>query len=217
MRTREDIVSAVHDGGIIAIVRLISPGPFVEIAEALVRGGVRVIEFTLNTPGALGGIRDCVDRLGDEAVIGAGTVIAKDDAQRAMDAGAEILVSPGLDESVVETAHAAGRVAIPGAYTPTEIMRARATGADFVKLFPAKGLGPQYLREIRAPLGDLPLVPTGGVTLDNVAEYVEAGAAALAIGTGLVNDALIEARNFNAITDRARAFREAMDAARNKQ
>ncbi len=213
MRTREQILEAVLDCGVIAIVRLKDGGRLRETAEAVYAGGVRTIEFTLNTPGALEAIQSCRDAMRD-AIIGAGTVLTAQDAEAALDAGAEIVVSPGTNAEVIEAAHRRGAVAIPGAYTPTEIARAMELGADLIKLFPAKGLGPDYVREVLAPLEDARLVPTGGVTVDNAGAYLEAGAAALAVGGGIVNNALVASQDFDAITCNARAFREAVQRAR---
>ena len=213
MRTRRQILEAVLDCGVIAIVRLRNGQHLRETAEAVYAGGVRVIEFTLNTPGALDAIQSCRDAM-DDAIIGAGTVLSAQDAEAALDAGAEIIVSPDTKAEVVEAAHRRGAVAIPGAYTPTEIGRAMELGADLIKLFPAKGLGPDYLREILAPLEDARLVPAGGVTVDNARAYLEAGAAALAVGGGIVNNALEASGDFGAITRQARAFREAIQRAR---
>ncbi len=213
MRTREQILETVVDGGVIAIIRLHDGVHLRETAEAVYAGGIRVIEFTLNTPGALGAIETCRDAMGD-AIIGAGTVLSAQDAEAALDAGAEIIVSPDTKSDVVEAAHRRSVVAIPGAYTPTEIARAMDLGADLIKLFPAKGLGPDYVREILAPLENARLVPTGGVTVDNVRAYIEAGAAALAVGGGIVNNALVASGDYDAITRNARAFREAIEHAR---
>ena len=216
MRTREDILATVIESGLLSILRLKRGDRLRETAEAVYAGGIRVIEFTLNTPGALEAIRCCREIMPD-AVIGAGTVLSKEDANAAIDAGAEIIVAPDTKAEVVEVAHQRGALAIPGAYTPTEIARAMDLGADLIKLFPAKGLGPEYLREVLAPLEDARLVPTGGVKVDNAGAYLEAGAAALAVGGGIVNNALAASGDFGTITRNARVFREAVQRAREKE
>ncbi|MCH8204093.1 MAG: bifunctional 4-hydroxy-2-oxoglutarate aldolase/2-dehydro-3-deoxy-phosphogluconate aldolase [Candidatus Hydrogenedentes bacterium] len=213
MRSREKILEAVLDCGVIAIIRLQDGEHLCETAEAVYAGGIRAIEFTLNTPGALEAIQTCRDAMGD-AIIGAGTVLSALDAEAAIDAGAEIIVSPDTKAEVIEVAHRRGAVAVPGAYTPTEIARAMELGADLIKLFPAKGLGPDYVREVLAPLENARLVPTGGVTVDNAGAYLKAGAAALAVGGGIVNNALVASGDFDAIARNARAFREAVRHAR---
>lgn len=216
MRSREQILEAVLDCGVVAIVRLRDGECLCETAEAVYAGGVHVIEFTLNTPGALEAIRKCRDAM-DDAIIGAGTVLSAQDAEAALDAGAEIIVAPDAKAEVVEAARRRGAVAIPGAYTPTEIARAMELGADLIKLFPAKGLGPDYVREVLAPLENARLVPTGGVTVENLGAYLEAGAAALAVGGGIVNNALVASGDFDAIARNARAYREAVLRARESE
>lgn len=214
MRSREQIVEAVLDAGLIAIVRLDSADHLLKTAEAIHAGGIRVIEFTLNTPGALGAIAECATWLGEDCIIGAGTVLTASEADSAIQAGAEIIVAPNTDPEVVGFVHGRGKVAIPGAYTPTEIAAAAGLGADFVKLFPAGSLGPHYVKEVLAPLDNVRIVPTGGVTPDNVVDYFWAGAAALAVGGSIVNNALVEAGDFAGITARARAMADAVAEAR---
>ena len=213
MRTREQILQAVLDGGIISIIRLQSPDRLTRTAEAVYAGGITTIEFTLNTPGALKAIEKCREIM-PEAIIGEGTVMSAKDAEAALDAGAEIIVAPDTKAEVIEVTQRRGAVAIPGAYTPTEIARAMELGADLIKLFPAKGLGPEYVREILAPMENARLVPTGGVSVDNASDYFKAGAAALAVGGGIVNNPLVENGDFDAITHNARSFHEAVQRAR---
>jgi len=213
--TRESLREAVCARGVIAIVRLHDASKLVPAAEALYAGGIRVIEFTLNSPGALNAITSSRHAL-PKAIIGAGTVRSADDAKAATDAGAQIIVAPDTKPEVIEATHAGQAAAIPGAYTPTEIAAAMDFGADLVKLFPAKGLGPGYVREVLAPLDDARLVPTGGVSVDNVTAYFAAGAAAVAVGGSLVNNALADAGDFDAVTANARAIQEAVDAAHGK-
>lgn len=213
MTSRNEILNAVLDARLISIVRLSDAEALHDAAEAIYAGGVRVIEFTLNSPGALDAIRTCRKSMPD-AIVGAGTVLSKSDAEEAISAGAQIVISPNTKPEVIETAHALGAVAIPGAFTPTEIALAMDLGADLVKLFPAKGLGPEYVREIRGPLDSVRLVPTGGVTVDNIAAYFDAGAAAVAVGAGIVNNGLVRSSDFETIRANAQAFCEAVARAR---
>jgi 2-dehydro-3-deoxyphosphogluconate aldolase/(4S)-4-hydroxy-2-oxoglutarate aldolase len=213
MSSRTEILDAVLDAGLISIIRLNDAQALHAAAEAIHAGGIRVIEFTLNSPGALDAIRSCRKTM-DDTIIGAGTVLSRSHAEEAIAAGAQIVVSPDTKPEVVETAHALGAVAIPGAFTPTEIARAMDLGADLVKLFPAKGLGPQYVREIRGPLDGVRLVPTGGVTVKNVAAYFDAGAAAVAVGGGIVNNDLVQSGDFETIQANAQAFSQAVARAR---
>ncbi|PCJ51195.1 MAG: 2-dehydro-3-deoxyphosphogluconate aldolase [Candidatus Hydrogenedentota bacterium] len=213
MQTRKEIRDQILDCGVVAIVRLSDGDQLREVAEAIYAGGVTAMEFTLNTPKALESIREC-NREMTECVIGAGTVLNAKAAQTALEAGAQFIVSPGTKADVIEVTHHFGKVAVPGAYTPTEIGVAMDLYADIIKLFPAKGLGPAYVKEIRGPYDDVCIMPTGGVTPENVADYMEAGAAAVASGGGLVNDALVQSGAFDTITANAQAMKAAMDAAR---
>ena len=199
--------------GIVAIVRLKDGKPLPKVAEALLAGGITVMEFTMNTPDVLQGLRDATRAL-PEVLLGAGTVLNDKAVKAAIESGAQFIVSPNTKPDVIETTHLLGKVSVPGAYTPTEIVNAMDLYADIVKLFPAKGLGPSYIREVKAPLDQLNIMPTGGVSAENVRAYFEAGACAVAAGNSLVNDALVDAGDFGEITRRARAFREAVDRAR---
>lgn len=213
MKTRKQILDEILADGIVAIVRLKNGKPLPHVAEALHAGGISVMEFTMNTPDVLPGLRNTSNAL-PEVLLGAGTVLNTKAAQSAIESGAQFIVSPNTKPDVLETTHQLGKVSVPGAYTPTEIVNAMDLYADIIKLFPAKGLGPAYIREVKAPLGQLNIMPTGGVSADNVQEYFEAGACAVAAGNSLVNDAIVEAGDFAEITRRAKAFREAVDHAR---
>jgi 2-dehydro-3-deoxyphosphogluconate aldolase/(4S)-4-hydroxy-2-oxoglutarate aldolase len=204
--TRQAFVERVRATGIIAILRHTDSTRALESAEALLAGGVEVVEVTLNTAGAFEMISALSRHFGERAVIGAGTVLDADQALMSIESGAQFLVSPHTDSGVVEIADSMGCPVVPGAFTPTEIVRAWRLGADLVKVFPVGSVGPRYIRDIRAPLPDVPLVPTGGVTLDNAAEFIAAGAHALGLGSDLVNPSAVAARDFNGITERARAF-----------
>lgn len=191
--------------GVIAIIRAPSPAGLAEAAEAIVAGGVSVTEFTLNTPEALGLIEGARCSLADRALGGAGTVLDTDDARDALLAGAQFIVMPILDRGAFETAQKQGVPVVPGAYTPTEVFTAWEWGADLVKLFPASGGGgPEYLRAIRAPLPQVPLVPTGGVSAANAGDYIRAGAAAVAVGGNLVDHTAIAAGEIHRLTASAR-------------
>lgn len=187
--------------------------PLEGILEALLEGGISVIEFPVTNPGAIQAIHEASTRLGDGALIGAGTVLDAATAREVIEAGAEFVVSPSTHSPVIETTRALGKISVPGAYTPTEIVTALEMGADFVKLFPANQLGPDYVKAVKAPLPDAPIVPTGGVTPANVKAYVEAGACAVAVGGGLVNDERAANKDYQAIRESAMAFRRAWDSA----
>lgn len=216
MPMRHEILYRILDGGLVAIVRLKDSASLYRVAEAICEGGVSIIEFTLTTPGALEIIHETSAKLGRNVLIGAGSVMDAETARLAILAGAEFVVSPALREEVITTAHRYGKVAMPGAYTPTEIARALDLGADLIKVFPANALGPGYIKAVKAPMPQAPLLPTGGVNLENADAFLHAGAAALAIGTELVSNALVETGNFAKIAANARAFRETVDRVRGK-
>lgn len=212
--TREELAQAIRDAGVIAILRLSDKLEPVAVVEALHAGGIRVIEFSLTMPTATEAITASSNLNLTGLVIGAGTVVTPNDAQAALDAGAQFLVAPNTNADVITLAHEHGKAAIPGVYTPTEIVHARELGADFVKLFPADNLGPAYVKAILAPLPNTPIIPTGGVNVDNLADYFSAGAAAVAVGSSLVSDALFESGGYEAITQAATRFCDALASAR---
>jgi 2-dehydro-3-deoxyphosphogluconate aldolase / (4S)-4-hydroxy-2-oxoglutarate aldolase len=203
---KNELLARMTDGGIVAIMRRTDASLAIETVDALCRGGVFVVEVTMNTDGALEMISTLTDHFGDRVLVGAGTVMDIDAARSALDAGAKFIVAPHTDAEVIRFANEADRPIVPGAFTPTEIVHAWRAGADLVKVFPVGSVGPRYLRDVLAPLNDIPLLPTGGVTLDNAAEFIRAGARGVGLGSDLVNPKLVTARSFDAIADRARAF-----------
>ena len=204
----------IEESGIVAIVRLDSSAQLVEVARAVANGGINVIEFTMTTPDALKIIEVSVREFGEELLLGAGTVLDAETARSAILAGAEFIVAPTLDRGVIETCRRYGKVSIPGAYTPTEILTAWEWGADFVKVFPAEAGGPGYLKAIRAPLPQVKLIPVGGVSIENAADYIRAGAAAVAIGSNLVDKKTVAESAYGVLADRARRIRTAVQSAR---
>lgn len=200
--------------GLIAIVRLDGPTELVRVAKAIAAGGVSVIEFTLTTPGALRIIEEATRELGQDVLIGAGTVLDTETARAAILAGAEFIVAPTLNPDVIEICHRYDKVVIPGAYTPTEILTAWECGADFIKVFPAEIGGPAYLKAVRAPLPQAKLIPVGGVSLETVAAFVRAGAVALGVGSNLVDKKLVAQGGFDQLTQIAHEFSQAVREAR---
>ena len=170
---------------IVAIIRGMQPHDVVSIANALYQGGITILEVTLNSRNALAVIEQLSDVYKATMLIGAGTVLSAEDATNAIAAGAQFIISPSLDEEVIKVTKDAGIVSIPGAYTPTEIQTAYKSGADIVKVFPA--LNADYIKNILAPLNHIRVMPTGGVTADNIKDYQNAGAVAFGIGSWLVN------------------------------
>jgi len=214
---RDEVVARTRSTGIIAIMRHTEATRAIETAEALLGAGVEIVEVTMNTAGALGMIAALGKHFGDRIVVGAGTVMSVDAAREAVDAGAQILVSPHLDVDIVVYAVESGIAVVPGAFTPTEIFRGWSAGASFVKVFPAGPVGPRYIKDVLAPLNQVSLIPTGGVNLDNAAEFIRAGAAALGLGSALVDPKLVGEGKYEQIATAARGFRAAVQVGRAKQ
>jgi 2-dehydro-3-deoxyphosphogluconate aldolase/(4S)-4-hydroxy-2-oxoglutarate aldolase len=204
----------VQRTGVVAIMRHTEASLAVEVAEVLLRGGVDVVEVTLNTAGALEMIKQLTARVGDRMLVGAGTVLSPKAVQAAADAGARFVVAPNTDEKVVGLCNQLGVAVVPGAFSPTEVVAAWNMGADLVKVFPVSSVGPRYIKDLRGPLPDIPLVPTGGVTVDNCADYVRAGAFAVGAGSDLVDKALVDRRDFAELERRARGFAQGVHAGR---
>jgi len=197
-------IQRVLEAGVIAIVRLDSAAQLGQVARAIKAGGADVIEFTMTTPGALDIIASSARGFGDEVLLGAGTVLDAETARAAILAGAKFIVSPTLNAATVELCHRYSVIAVPGTLTPTEILTAWEWGADLVKVFPASIGGPDYIKGVLAPLPQVRLVPTGGVDVDNAADYIRAGAAAVAVGGSLVDKKLVAAGDFGTLTETAR-------------
>jgi len=186
---RPAIPDAIVRSGVIAIARGLPADRLIRIGEGLARGGVGAFEVTLNSPGALDGIAALVERFGsEELLIGAGTVLSAEAAHAAADAGAAFLVSPVADPAVIEAARARGLPCFPGAFSPTEIVGAWRAGAAAVKLFPASAVGPSFIRELYGPLPEIPVIPTGGVTIETAPAFIAAGAVAVGLGSWLTGD-----------------------------
>ncbi len=208
MSTHADIIRQLRDPGIIAVVRAPAADLALPVAEALIAGGVIAVEITMTTPDALEAIRTTKRAVGERGLIGVGTVLDAGTCQTAIDAGAEFVVSPILRRELVPIARAAGRPIMLGAYTPTEAQLAHEAGADFIKIFPADGLGPAYVKALRAPLPHLRIVPTGGVDLNTAAAFLKAGCAALGVGSALVSAPILRDADWRELTRLARAFVE---------
>ncbi len=178
-----------------------------QACEAVCAGGISVVEVTMTVPGAVELIAKLTKTIGGNVLIGAGTVLNADTAQRCLDAGAEFLVSPGFDPGTVQLAKKAGRLMMAGALTPTEVIAAWNAGSDFVKIFPCGNLGgPKYIKALKAPLPQIPMVPTGGVNLQTAADFIRAGADALGIGGELISAAALKSGDLKAIRDAARQY-----------
>jgi 2-dehydro-3-deoxyphosphogluconate aldolase / (4S)-4-hydroxy-2-oxoglutarate aldolase len=194
----DSLVDTLLNSGVVAIFRGDYGGRWLVFVDALLEGGINTMEITLNSPGALAGIREIKAHYGDRIVIGAGTVLSTDQVKEAYQWGAQFIVAPDTDETVIAACHIQNVPVIPGAYTPTEIKRAYRLGAAMVKLFPATD--PAYIKAIRAPLDHIPLMATGGVSAENAADFLRAGASVLGIGSSLTRPTLTS----DQITDHAR-------------
>lgn len=205
--TKEQIRRKVLEVGIVPVIRASSGAKAVIAAQAICAGGIPIVEVTMTVPGAFEAITELAKTLGGEVMIGAGTVLDAQTARRCLDAGATFLVTPGFKIETIKFANDNGMAILAGALTPTEIVTAWEMGADFVKVFPCSAVGgPSYIRSLRAPLPQIPLVPTGGVNLHTAADFIRSGAAALGIGAELVVPSALNTGNTAQITELARKY-----------
>jgi 2-dehydro-3-deoxyphosphogluconate aldolase/(4S)-4-hydroxy-2-oxoglutarate aldolase len=214
MRTKAEIISQLTNPGIIAIIRARSAAQVIPISEALLAGGVVAIEITMSTPDAIGAIRDASREFGERALIGVGTILKPFDCQQALDAGAQFVVSPICRTELIPLTHTAQKPIMLGSYTPTEAQIAHEAGSDFIKIFPADGLGVKYIKALRAPLPHLKIVPTGGVDLNTIADFFKAGCPAVGAGSSLVSKEILEKDDWPQLTKRATDFVKAAKTAR---
>lgn len=212
--TKLEQMQQIEACGIVAIIRANSANELIEAAAAIHAGGVNVIEVTMTTPNALQVINDVSSTYGDTVLVGAGSVLDAETARAVMLSGADFVVSPVTKPDVIEICNRYGKVVIPGAFTPTEILMAWETGADYVKVFPSSGVGADYIKDVKAPLPQIPLVPTGGISAENAADFITAGATALGVGSALVNNQLIAAGEFASLTERAEKLIKEVQRAR---
>jgi len=206
----QDIVNC----GVVAIIRVASAQEAVAVCGAIAKGGVKPIEITMTVPGAIDAIKELKGAMGDNVLLGAGTVLDPETARAVVLAGAEFVVCPTLNLEVIEVCRRYSKIVVPGAFTPTEILTAWEAGADIVKVFPATVGGPRYLRDIRGPLPQIRLMPVGGVNIDNTPDFIKAGAVGVAAGTSLVDRKAVSEGKYDIITENARKFVEAVKLAR---
>jgi 2-dehydro-3-deoxyphosphogluconate aldolase/(4S)-4-hydroxy-2-oxoglutarate aldolase len=205
---KSEKLDLIRETGVIAIMRAQSSGQLIAAADAIKHGGVKVIEVTMTTPGALSVIAKATERYGEQVLFGAGTVLDTETARSAILAGAGFVVAPTLNLEMIALCNRYGVPVIPGCYTPTEMLTAWEVGADMIKLFPASVGGPDLIKAILAPLPQLAIVPVGGVDLSTAAEFIEKGAVALGVGSSLINQRLLDAGDMEELTRRAAAFIE---------
>jgi len=216
MTNKQAVMDSIVDSGVTAVMRDIPEEDVVDVAEAIHEGGVTALELTADAKRCSELIAK-VDRAleGTDAVIGAGTVMDAAAARNVIEAGAEFVLAPNLNEEVIEVCNRESVVAIPGVMTPTEADAAMAAGADILKMFPANTVGPSHIGALQGPLGDVPIMPTGGVSADNVDDYFDAGAVAVGAGSALVNYEAIEAGDMDGVREQAAEFVQAVEDARN--
>ncbi|HMB78982.1 MAG TPA: bifunctional 4-hydroxy-2-oxoglutarate aldolase/2-dehydro-3-deoxy-phosphogluconate aldolase [Vicinamibacterales bacterium] len=213
--TRQSIAERIIEIGILPVVRAASGAEAIAVGDALGEGGIRALEITMTVPGAVRVIAEAVARYGDQFLIGAGTVLDEEQARACIDAGARFVVAPIVDVATIAVCRRADIPVLPGALTPTEVVQAWRAGADFVKVFPCSAVGgASYLRALKAPLPHIPLVPTGGVTLETVGAFFAAGASAVGVGGDLCDLQAIRAGRRDKLVAAARAYVSAVQAAR---
>lgn len=215
-RSRSEIVSEIEKCGVVAIIRVQDPAAVRGVVDALAEGGLRTLEVTMTVPRAIELIGEIAPTLPEDFLLGAGTVLDSDTAHQAARAGAQFIVSPVFRPEVITAAHEDGIAAMPGCFTPTEILSAWDAGADVVKVFPATSVGPSYLKDIRGPLPHVKLMPTGGVSIDNIGDWLRAGAVAVGIGSALLDAKAISAKQYGAIAANARRVVDNIRAARGR-
>src|SRR3954469_21276181 len=211
---RAAVTAQVEALGVVAVIRLKDPGKLREVVDAIAAGGVRALEVTMTVPGAVELIRALAAGLPEGFLLGAGTVTDAATARAVIDAGARFVVSPVFRPEVIAACHERDVAAMPGCFSPTEIFAAHDSGADIVKVFPATMLGPQFIKDVRAPLPQVKLMPTGGVTLDNAGDWIRAGAVAVGLGSALIDAAAIDGNRLDVITANARRVVANVAAAR---
>jgi 2-dehydro-3-deoxyphosphogluconate aldolase/(4S)-4-hydroxy-2-oxoglutarate aldolase len=214
--SRTESLQTLSASGLIAVLRLPDPAQSRPVVAALAAGDVAAVELTMTMPKALDALASLTQDQSERLLLGAGTVLDAETARLAILAGARFIVSPTLCLPIIEMCHRYDVIAIPGAFTPTEILTAWQAGADLIKLFPASSLGPGYLRELNGPLPQLRLVPTGGITIENAAAFIEAGAVAVGVGGALVARDVLASGRFARLTDNARQLTRAIRAAKER-
>lgn len=203
MSEKQKNLQLIEDTGVVAVIRMDDRAKVMPVFDALMEGGVKCIEITMSTPKAIDAIEEVASKLPSGMLLGVGTVLDAETARTAILAGAEYVVSPITDFDTIRLCQRYDKVVIPGAYTPTEIVRAWEAGADIVKVFPASVGGPGYIKALRGPLPQIALQPTGGVTVENAADFIRAGATAVGIGGELVDKKAVAEGRFEIIRDRA--------------
>jgi 2-dehydro-3-deoxyphosphogluconate aldolase / (4S)-4-hydroxy-2-oxoglutarate aldolase len=213
----KEVLAKIIGEGVVPVIRVASAGEAFEVAKAIHDGGISVVEVTMSVPGALEVMKEVTQKFGKEVLLGAGTILDPETARAALLSGAQFIVTPTLNLEVIRMCKRYSAVVVPGALTPTEILTAWEAGSDLVKVFPVAQVGgPAYIRALRGPLPHIPLVPTGGVNVQNAGEFIRAGAAAIAAGGELVDKKAVAEKKFSVIAENARKFVAEVKTARGK-
>ena len=216
MPSRSQTIQKILNPGVIAVIRADSSAQLMNVADALVKGGAPTMEVTMTTPNALQVISDVRAKFGDAICMGVGTVLDTETARAAILAGAEYVVTPTLNVEVIKLCRRYAKPIIAGAYTPTEALTAWEAGADFIKIFPADQLGPNYIKALKAPLPQLEIIPTGGVDLNTAGDFIKAGCAAVAAGSSFVSKEILKSQDWPKLIETAKKFIEVIAKARGK-
>jgi len=216
MPSRSQTIQKILNPGVIAVIRADSSAQLMNVADALVKGGAPTMEVTMTTPNALQVISDVRAKFGDAICMGVGTVLDTETARAAILAGAEYVVTPTLNVEVIKLCRRYAKPIIAGAYTPTEALTAWEAGADFIKIFPADQLGPNYIKALKAPLPQLEIIPTGGVDLNTAGDFIKAGCAAVAAGSSFVSKEILKSQDWPKLIETAKKFVEVIAKARGK-
>jgi 2-dehydro-3-deoxyphosphogluconate aldolase/(4S)-4-hydroxy-2-oxoglutarate aldolase len=211
---RDEVLSRIMDSGVVAVIRMKEKDRLLKVIEAVRSGGVNCIEITMTVPGAVETIRQLSTTVPDDVLIGAGTVVNELAAESVIDAGAQFVVGPVLNLGVIALCRKRDIAVMPGCFSPTEILTAWTAGADIIKVFPATSLGPKYFKDLRGPFPDIRLMPTGGVTIDNVGDWLKAGACAVGVGSDLLDKRAMDEGRFEVLKERAARMVENVRLAR---
>jgi 2-dehydro-3-deoxyphosphogluconate aldolase/(4S)-4-hydroxy-2-oxoglutarate aldolase len=211
---KEQCLTELIGSGVVAVIRTSSGDELVNVCQALADGGVKGVEITMTSPGAIEAIYEASRILKDKAIIGAGSVLDPETARAVMLAGADFVVGPTLNLELIRLCNRYGKIVIPGAFSPTEILAAWQAGADVVKVFPATRLGPSFIKDVLGPLPQVRLTPTGGVNLENLGDFLRAGAVFVGVGSALVSKKIVAEHDWDGLANRARDFIAAVRLAR---
>ena len=214
---KEAILSAILEIGIVPVVRTESAEGAIKAIDAIHRGGIRVAEITMTVPGAIRALEKVADKFGDQIVLGAGTVLDPETARACMLAGAQFFVTPNLNLATIEMCKRYSKIITPGALTPTEVVTAWQAGGDAIKVFPCSAVGgAKYIKALKAPFPQIEMIPTGGVNLETIGDFLHAGACAVAVGGELIDSANIRAERYEIFEERAKQFLEVVRATRHQ-